>query len=134
MSPDGMNTNQKKKSVFVPYRDSVLTWLLKDSLGGNSKTIMIASERKASVSKFHRISLILIPVNKNPGSRRSHFPRRRELRRDAEHSAVRQPSQEHHQQAHHQRGRQRAADPGAASRNRSTQSSAGSGQPGKHFK
>lgn len=32
------------KKVFVPYRDSVLTWLLKDSLGGNSKTIMVASE------------------------------------------------------------------------------------------
>jgi kinesin family member 1 len=27
----------------VPYRDSVLTWLLKDSLGGNSKTAMIAA-------------------------------------------------------------------------------------------
>lgn len=45
MSLDGVTTNQKKKSVFVPYRDSVLTWLLKDSLGGNSKTIMIASEQ-----------------------------------------------------------------------------------------
>ena len=31
------------KSKFVPYRDSVLTWLLKDSLGGNSKTAMIAT-------------------------------------------------------------------------------------------
>ncbi|WPJ60600.1 hypothetical protein SMAC4_02573 [Sordaria macrospora] len=29
-------------SIVVPYRDSVLTWLLKDSLGGNSKTAMIA--------------------------------------------------------------------------------------------
>ncbi|SCV70600.1 BQ2448_3362 [Microbotryum intermedium] len=27
----------------VPYRDSVLTWLLKDSLGGNSKTAMVAA-------------------------------------------------------------------------------------------
>lgn len=30
------------KKPVVPYRDSVLTWLLKESLGGNSKTAMIA--------------------------------------------------------------------------------------------
>lgn len=66
MSPDGTNTNLKKKSVFVPYRDSVLTWLLKDSLGGNSKTIMIASERKTSLSQFHRISLTRFPLTKTP--------------------------------------------------------------------
>lgn len=35
---------QSHKKVFIPYRDSVLTWLLKDSLGGNAKTIMIASK------------------------------------------------------------------------------------------
>lgn len=44
LSQDAANPLVKKKQVFVPYRDSVLTWLLKDSLGGNSKTIMIASK------------------------------------------------------------------------------------------
>lgn len=35
---------RKKRQAreVVPYRDSILTWLLKDSLGGNSKTAMIA--------------------------------------------------------------------------------------------
>ena len=33
----------KGKESFVPYRDSVLTWLLKDNLGGNSKTVMVAT-------------------------------------------------------------------------------------------
>lgn len=39
-----ISTNKHEKKSFIPYRDSVLTWLLKDSLGGNSRTIMIASE------------------------------------------------------------------------------------------
>ncbi|KAL1302925.1 hypothetical protein AAFC00_003247 [Neodothiora populina] len=32
----------KRRGEVIPYRDSVLTWLLKDSLGGNSKTAMVA--------------------------------------------------------------------------------------------
>ncbi|KAF7301241.1 Kinesin-like protein [Mycena indigotica] len=40
---DGKKGKKGKAEDFVPYRDSVLTWLLKDSLGGNSKTAMIAA-------------------------------------------------------------------------------------------
>eukprot|EP00049_Salpingoeca_infusionum_P007204 m.117134 g.117134 ORF g.117134 m.117134 type:complete len:1509 (+) comp13624_c0_seq3:124-4650(+) len=32
-----------RKQVFIPYRDSVLTWILKESLGGNSRTAMLAT-------------------------------------------------------------------------------------------
>ncbi|XP_060921653.1 kinesin-like protein KIF16B isoform X2 [Labrus mixtus] len=58
MTQDGGNTNQKKKSLFVPYRDSVLTWLLKDSLGGNSKTIMIATVSPADVNYGETLSTL----------------------------------------------------------------------------
>ncbi|XP_021053461.1 kinesin-like protein KIF14 isoform X2 [Mus pahari] len=36
------------KRVFIPYRESTLTWLLKESLGGNSKTAMIATVSPAA--------------------------------------------------------------------------------------
>lgn len=34
--------DKQKRGNYVPYRDSKLTRILKDSLGGNTKTIMIA--------------------------------------------------------------------------------------------
>ncbi|OTB06185.1 hypothetical protein M426DRAFT_319255 [Hypoxylon sp. CI-4A] len=40
--PKGSGRPGKRGREIVPYRDSILTWLLKDSLGGNSKTAMIA--------------------------------------------------------------------------------------------
>ena len=38
------------KGNFVPYRDSKLTRLLKDSLGGNCRTVMIANISSAESS------------------------------------------------------------------------------------
>ena len=34
----------------MPYRESALTWLLKESLGGNSKTSMIAAISPADIN------------------------------------------------------------------------------------
>ncbi|XP_007442359.1 kinesin-like protein KIF16B, partial [Python bivittatus] len=58
ISQDASNPLIKKKQVFVPYRDSVLTWLLKDSLGGNSKTIMIATISPADVNYGETLSTL----------------------------------------------------------------------------
>ncbi|XP_017772134.1 PREDICTED: kinesin-like protein KIF14 [Nicrophorus vespilloides] len=38
----------KKSTQFIPYRESVLTWLLRESLGGNSLTAMLATITPAS--------------------------------------------------------------------------------------
>lgn len=40
--PKRQGAKGRRPREVVPYRDSVLTWLLKDSLGGNSKTAMVA--------------------------------------------------------------------------------------------
>ncbi|KAF1479580.1 Kinesin-like protein KIF16B, partial [Pygoscelis antarcticus] len=58
LSQDATSPLSKKKQVFVPYRDSVLTWLLKDSLGGNSKTIMIATISPADVNYGETLSTL----------------------------------------------------------------------------
>jgi kinesin family member 5 len=43
-----INALTEKGRVHIPYRDSKLTYLLQDSLGGNSKTIIIATISPAS--------------------------------------------------------------------------------------
>ncbi|KAM5239003.1 kinesin-like protein KIF14 [Ctenodactylus gundi] len=43
-----LSEQANRKKVFIPYRESVLTWLLKESLGGNSKTAMIATVSPAA--------------------------------------------------------------------------------------
>ncbi|XP_071238834.1 stAR-related lipid transfer protein 9-like [Salvelinus alpinus] len=47
-----------RRHCFIPYRDSVLTWLLKDSLGGNAKTIMIATVSPSSSSYNETLSTL----------------------------------------------------------------------------
>lgn len=46
------------KKSFIPYRDSALTWLLKESLGGNSKTIMLAAISPADVNYGETLSTL----------------------------------------------------------------------------
>eukprot|EP00794_Sanderia_malayensis_P003504 gene3504-4004_t len=47
-----------KKNVIVPYRDSTLTKLLKNALGGNSKTIMIAALSPADINHDETLSTL----------------------------------------------------------------------------
>ncbi|XP_015775126.1 PREDICTED: kinesin-like protein KIF16B [Acropora digitifera] len=47
-----------RKKLFVPYRDSVLTFLLKDSLGGNSKTVMVAAISPAECNYGETLSTL----------------------------------------------------------------------------
>jgi len=47
-----------KKNVIVPFRDSTLTRLLKNALGGNSKTIMIAALSPADINYDETLSTL----------------------------------------------------------------------------
>ena len=56
------DTSQKKK-VRVPYRDSVLTMLLQNSLGGNAKTIMIAALSPADINYDETLSTCVMQTH-----------------------------------------------------------------------
>ncbi|XP_063227790.1 kinesin-like protein unc-104 isoform X3 [Bacillus rossius redtenbacheri] len=51
-------TKKKKKADFIPYRDSVLTWLLRENLGGNSKTAMVAAISPADINYDETLSTL----------------------------------------------------------------------------
>lgn len=48
----------KKKDVLPPYRDSALTRILSNALGGNSKTVMICSLSPASINYEETLSTL----------------------------------------------------------------------------
>ncbi len=47
-----------KRSSHIPFRDNPLTWLLADSLGGNSKTVLIATVSPCSSSHSQTLSTL----------------------------------------------------------------------------
>lgn len=66
---------------YIPYRESVLTWLLKESLGGNSKTTMIATVSPASIHQEETLTTLryaatarrvvnIVKINEDPKIRR----------------------------------------------------------------
>ena len=74
----------------MPYRDSTLTWLLKDSLGGNSKTVMVATVSPASDNYEETLSTLRYAdrakkivnhavINEDPNSKVSIRPKERRL-------------------------------------------------------
>uniref|UniRef100_A0A8C1XGV1 Kinesin motor domain-containing protein n=1 Tax=Cyprinus carpio TaxID=7962 RepID=A0A8C1XGV1_CYPCA len=53
-----MHGSKKRRSDFIPYRDSVLTWLLRENLGGNSRTAMIAALSPADINYEETLSTL----------------------------------------------------------------------------
>lgn len=109
----------KAAAEKVPYRDSVrfevlagiwmeadvaatqvLTWLLKDSLGGNSKTAMVAAISPADYDE----TLSTLRYACVPSSSASRLPRLTKL-------SPQRPSEEDQEQGRHQRGPERQAHP-----------------------
>uniref|UniRef100_A0A671M8Q7 plus-end-directed kinesin ATPase n=1 Tax=Sinocyclocheilus anshuiensis TaxID=1608454 RepID=A0A671M8Q7_9TELE len=52
------SSKKKKKTDFIPYRDSVLTWLLRENLGGNSRTAMVAALSPADINYDETLSTL----------------------------------------------------------------------------
>lgn len=68
-------------NTCIPYRESVLTWLLKESLGGNSKTTMIATVSPANIHQEDTLTTLryaatarrvvnIVKINEDPKIRK----------------------------------------------------------------
>ena len=61
LSEKGKNNSSadcENNNIHIPYRNSVLTWILKDSLGGNSKTAIVATISPSEASYSESISTL----------------------------------------------------------------------------
>ncbi|KAG7268538.1 hypothetical protein CRUP_015829 [Coryphaenoides rupestris] len=57
-APNKNNKKKKKVETHIPYRDSVLTWLLRENLGGNSRTAMVAALSPADINYDETLSTL----------------------------------------------------------------------------
>lgn len=57
---------KKRAGGHIPYRDSKLTRLLKDSLGGNAKTLMITCERNKNDDSSSTIEFLFVSLGVSP--------------------------------------------------------------------
>lgn len=94
----------EKGNQFVPYRESVLTWLLRESLGGNSLTCMLATITPSSTNIEETLATLRYAcqarsiinracVNENPNDKlirelRAEVGRLRALRQDYERTSI----------------------------------------------
>jgi len=62
-SPKDSPREISKQANHIPYRDSVLTWILKESLGGNSKTYVIANVSPSALNYNESLSTLRFASN-----------------------------------------------------------------------
>ena len=61
----------KRKSTHVPYRESKITRILKDSLGGNARTVMIACLSPVAANFAENLNSLKYAKRVSEGSRQS---------------------------------------------------------------
>jgi len=57
--------DQRKKMTHIPYRDSKLTRILQESLGGNCLTVMMAMLSPAGEVDFISLYLLSLEIHRN---------------------------------------------------------------------
>lgn len=62
-SPSIKTSRLGAQKDFIPFRDSVLTWILKESLGGNSKTVMVANVSPSSLNYNETLNTLRYAAN-----------------------------------------------------------------------